>query len=201
MCNVLETHDQGISPFTGKDPPTRCLEVTASSVGISTVFPCDRAVRIDVRSALVVSDLGGLGGLSSSHRKTNSLVRLLSISTGKEAEGQTHVVQVEPIERDPDQPSTDNVPDQGSQDVPTERTSRSVPGLEAETFLGWHRGTHFQMYTATEGLLFNIIPRGMTNMSATTCSNWETTTARPSETKCQLNLLSPDLMRPSQKDL
>lgn len=94
------------APVQGKDPPpaTR-LEVTASSVGVPTVFPCDRAVRIDVRSALVVGDLGGLGG----------------------------VVQVEPVERDSDQPSTDNVPDQGSQNV--------LPDVDG------HRGTLVQHHT------------------------------------------------------
>jgi hypothetical protein len=127
---------KAIFPVLQEGPPAKRLEMTASSVGVATVFPCDRAVRIDVRSALVVGDLGGLGGLSSSHRKTNSLVRLLSISTGKEAEGQTHVMQVEPVERDSDQPSTDNVPDQGSQDIPTSvATTRSVSDLESRTSL------------------------------------------------------------------
>lgn len=54
---------KAIFPVLQEGPPAKRLEMTASSVGVATVFPCDRAVRIDVRSALVVGDLGGLGGL------------------------------------------------------------------------------------------------------------------------------------------
>lgn len=94
--------------------------MTASSVGVATVLPCDRTVRIDIRSALVVGDLGGLRGLQCRRDKTGP--GSIFACVRKEIKKQTHVVQVEPVERDSDQPSTDNVPDQGSQNVPTQRT-------------------------------------------------------------------------------
>lgn len=71
------------------------------------------------------------------------------------------MVQVEPVERDPDQPSTDNVPDQGSQNVPIQRTRQQPDQLLDHgrgTFLGrqtghslpdvdGHRGTLVQHHT------------------------------------------------------
>jgi hypothetical protein len=68
-------------------PPATRLEVTASSVGVATVFPCDRAVRIDVRAALVVGDLGGLGGLHDRIPKQRPRVRFSPMTNGKEIQG------------------------------------------------------------------------------------------------------------------
>jgi hypothetical protein len=60
---------KAIFPIHEEGPLAKRLEVTAPSVGVPTVFPCDRAVRIDIRSALVVGDLGGLGGLHDRNAK------------------------------------------------------------------------------------------------------------------------------------